>query len=79
MTDLVRGRLGFDGLLVSDDLGMKAVADRFPIEQLVVEGLAAGLDHFILRGPIERSRQPGRHWCGRWKPARHCWPGYERV
>jgi beta-N-acetylhexosaminidase len=56
MTDLVRGTLGFDGLLVSDDLGMKAVADRFPIEQLVVEGLAAGLDHFILRGPIERQR-----------------------
>jgi len=56
MTDLVRGRLGFDGLLVSDDLGMKAVADRFPIEQMVVEGLAAGLDHFILRGPIERQQ-----------------------
>jgi beta-N-acetylhexosaminidase len=54
MTELVRGALGFDGLLVSDDLGMKAVADRFPIEQLVVEGLAAGLDHFILRGPMER-------------------------
>jgi beta-N-acetylhexosaminidase len=54
MTDLVRGALGFSGLLVSDDLGMKAVADRFPIEQLVVEGLAAGLDQFILRGPGER-------------------------
>jgi beta-N-acetylhexosaminidase len=54
MTDLVRGALGFSGLLVSDDLGMKAVADRFPIEQLVVEGLAAGLDQFILRGPSER-------------------------
>ena len=33
---------------------MKAVADRFPIEQIVVEGLAAGLDHFIVRGPRER-------------------------
>ena len=33
---------------------MKAVADRFPIEEIVVEGLAAGLDHFIMRGPVER-------------------------
>ena len=54
MTGLVRGTLGFQGLMVSDDLGMKALADRFPIEQIVVEGLAAGLDQFIIRGPVDR-------------------------
>lgn len=54
LTRLVRGQLGFDGLLVSDDLGMKALADRFSIAEIVTEGFAAGLDHFIIRGPRER-------------------------
>jgi beta-N-acetylhexosaminidase len=55
-TDLLRGELGFAGLLVSDDLGMKAVADRWPVGEIVTQGLLAGLDHFILRGPEERQR-----------------------
>lgn len=55
-SDLLRGELGFTGLLVSDDLGMKAVADRFGIEEIVTRGLAAGLDHFIIRGPLERQQ-----------------------
>lgn len=54
LTDLLRGELGFRGLLASDDLGMRAVADRWPIEALVVEGLLAGVDHFLVRGPAER-------------------------
>ena len=53
-TDLLRRELGFSGLLVSDDLGMKAVADRYSIEEIVIRGLEAGLDHFIIRRPVER-------------------------
>jgi beta-N-acetylhexosaminidase len=53
-TGLLRGRLGFRGLLVSDDLGMRAVADRWPIDELVVQGLLAGVDCFLIRGPAER-------------------------
>jgi beta-N-acetylhexosaminidase len=52
----LRQRLGWNGVLVSDDLGMKAVADRWPIEDLVREGVRAGVDHFIIRGPLERQR-----------------------
>ena len=51
---VLRGELGFTGLVVSDDLGMKAVADRWPIEELVVEGLLAGIDHFLIREPAGR-------------------------
>ena len=52
----LRGRLGWKGLLVSDDLGMRAVADRFSIEELVCEGVRVGVDHFIVRGPPDRQR-----------------------
>jgi len=52
--DILRGDLGFAGLLVSDDLGMRAVADRWPIEELVVQSLLAGVDHFLVREPRER-------------------------
>ncbi len=52
----LRQRLGWNGLLCSDDLGMKAVADRWPIEDLVREGVRAGVDHFIIRGPVERQQ-----------------------
>jgi beta-N-acetylhexosaminidase len=52
--DILRGELGFKGMLVSDDLGMRAVADQYPIEDLVVESLLAGVDHFLVREPHER-------------------------
>jgi beta-N-acetylhexosaminidase len=53
-TELLRGELGFRGVLVSDDLGMKAVADRYPIEELAVGCIAAGVDHLLIREPVAR-------------------------
>jgi beta-N-acetylhexosaminidase len=55
--DLLRGELAFAGLLVSDDLGMAAVADHHPIETLVVESLLAGVDHFLVRQSRERQER----------------------
>ena len=52
--EILREDLGFSGLLVSDDLGMRAVADRWPIEELVVQSLLAGVDHFLVREPQAR-------------------------
>ena len=52
--DILRGELGFAGLLVSDDLGMAAVADHHAIETLVIESLLAGVDHFLVREPRDR-------------------------
>jgi len=54
LTGLLRGELGFGGVIVSDDLGMKAVADRYPIDELAVESIAAGADHLIIREPAAR-------------------------
>ena len=52
--DILRGDLGFRGMLVSDDLGMRAVADHHTVEDLVVESLVAGVDHFLVREPLDR-------------------------
>jgi len=52
--DVLRGELGFEGLIVSDDLGMKAVADRYPIEELAVGSIEAGADHLLVREPAAR-------------------------
>ena len=40
--DVVRGEIGFDGLLMSDDLGMKALAG--PFDERAARSLAAGCD-----------------------------------
>jgi beta-N-acetylhexosaminidase len=55
-TVLLRDELGFRGVLVSDDLGMKAVADRYTIEELAVGAIEAGVDHLLIRGPVARQR-----------------------
>ena len=52
--DILRDELGFTGMLVSDDLGMRAVADHYSVEELVVESLLAGVDHFLVREPEDR-------------------------
>lgn len=57
---ILRNELGFDGLVVSDDLGMQAVAATWPIEEIVVQGLLAGVDGFLIREPEERQRAAHR-------------------
>jgi beta-N-acetylhexosaminidase len=48
---LLRRSLGFDGLVISDDLCMQAVAARWPMEELGVLTLLAGGDVFaVCRG-----------------------------
>ena len=53
-TELLREELGFRGVLVSDDLGMQAVAARYPIEDLAVAAIEAGVDHLLIREPLVR-------------------------
>jgi beta-N-acetylhexosaminidase len=45
---ILRKRLGFGGLIVSDDLEMKAIADNYGIEQVIVRGASAGVDLFFI-------------------------------
>jgi beta-N-acetylhexosaminidase len=43
---LLRRRLGFDGVVISDALEMKAIAAHFPVEEVVIRGVQAGIDLF---------------------------------
>jgi beta-N-acetylhexosaminidase len=47
-TDLLRGELGFQGVLVSDDLEMRAVADRHETGELAVLAIEAGCDLLLV-------------------------------
>ncbi|HEV8245916.1 MAG TPA: beta-N-acetylhexosaminidase [Polyangiaceae bacterium] len=43
---VLRDKLGYSGLIVTDDLEMKAIAEHYSIEDVVVRGLNAGVDMF---------------------------------
>lgn len=45
---LLRQELGYGGVVVTDDLEMRAVADRYAVEEMVELGLAAGVDVFLI-------------------------------
>jgi beta-N-acetylhexosaminidase len=45
---LLRDELGYDGLVFTDDMEMKAVAARMPVPQAAVKALAAGCDAVLV-------------------------------
>jgi beta-N-acetylhexosaminidase len=45
---LLRAEIGFDGVLFSDDLEMKAIAARMPVEESAVEAVWAGCDALLV-------------------------------
>lgn len=48
LTGLLRERLGYEGLVVSDDLEMAAIVDYYGIDEAAVRGLEAGIDLFLV-------------------------------
>ena len=48
LTGLLRQTLGFQGVIVTDDLEMKAVVEPFGITRSVQQGLLAGVDCFLI-------------------------------
>jgi beta-N-acetylhexosaminidase len=47
LTGILRQKLGYDGMVVTDDVEMKAIADNYGVEEAVLLGLQAGVDHFL--------------------------------
>ncbi len=48
LTDLLTKEMGYQGVIISDDLDMKAVSQDYSLEQLVHASLQAGVDMFII-------------------------------
>jgi beta-N-acetylhexosaminidase len=48
MRGLLRDRLGFNGVVISDDLEMRAIAEHYGAEQAILRGLHAGVDLFCI-------------------------------
>lgn len=45
---LLRDRLKFDGVVFSDDLEMRAIAEHYGVEQAIIRGIHAGVDVFTI-------------------------------
>ncbi|MFF1296465.1 MULTISPECIES: glycoside hydrolase family 3 protein [unclassified Streptomyces] len=52
LTDLLRGELGYDGLIVTDGMEMRAIADTYGIERGSVLAVAAGADAICVGGGL---------------------------
>lgn len=56
ITEILRGRLGYEGLVVTDDLSMKAIADGYPLDEAIGGALAAGVDLMLVCDGAEERR-----------------------
>ncbi len=53
VTDLLRKEIGYDGAVFSDDLEMKALSDRYPIEEAGVIAIEAGCDLLLVCSDLD--------------------------
>lgn len=58
---VLRGELGFGGVVISDDLEMKAVADGFALAEVVERALNAGVDAFLACRSLELQHEVVGH------------------
>lgn len=50
VTDMLKDELGYDGLVLSDDLEMKAIGARYGMEEATVMAIASGCDAVLMCG-----------------------------
>jgi len=56
LRDFLRGKLGYQGIVITDALEMKAVADKYPVGVLAHKVFQAGVDIQLLTSSGERTR-----------------------
>jgi beta-N-acetylhexosaminidase len=57
LTDLLRGEMGFDGVIVSDAIGMAAILKKWPLPQACAMAIKAGVDTILLKADDESRAQ----------------------
>jgi beta-N-acetylhexosaminidase len=55
ITELLRGELGYEGAIISDDLEMKAIADHYGSGEAGVRAIDAGCDLLLVCSEVERA------------------------
>lgn len=53
LTGLLRQEIGYEGVIVSDDMQMKAISAHFELEESLLLGLNAGIDMFIFCNQLD--------------------------
>ncbi|MFB4211650.1 beta-N-acetylhexosaminidase [Shouchella sp. JSM 1781072] len=48
MTEILRGKLGFNGVICTDDMEMRAIKDHFPAKEIGVLAVEAGVDQLLI-------------------------------
>ncbi len=51
--NLLRDELQYQGVIISDDLGMKAITDQFTMEETVLSAIQAGIDILLFGNNLE--------------------------
>ena len=51
--DILRQDLGFDGVILSDDLQMRAITHRYGLEEAACMALAAGVDIIVIGNNLD--------------------------
>ncbi len=54
LNGLLRSELGWDGVVISDDMQMQAITDHYGFEEAIILSLNAGVDLFIIGNNITR-------------------------
>ncbi len=57
LTGLIRNTLGFEGVVVTDSLQMKAITDHFGPEDAVIRAVQAGTDIILMPSDLSRAYQ----------------------
>jgi len=57
LTDLLRGEMGFTGMVVTDGLDMKALTDKYPAGEVAVRAVLAGNDLLLLPPDVGAAQQ----------------------
>ena len=57
VTDLLRNELGYQGIIITDSMGMGAATDSLPVERLGVEPLKAGVDMVLMPADLAAAYQ----------------------